>query len=66
MNLTRQQELKLIELGLTTLINQLTGKEKPKVKRASKKKVRRWSKQQREKFTKTMKNVWRKKHGQTL
>lgn len=54
--MTREQELKLIEIGLETL---LSGHSKPKKLTGGKK----WSDAQREKFRKTMARVWKEKRA---
>jgi len=62
MKLTRQQELVLINIGLSHVLNGLV---KPTTKKVSKKKPkstkRKWSETQRKKFAKTMAKVWKDK-----
>lgn len=61
MDLSRKQELYLINLGLKSLVEKTIGGPKPKVKKV---KGHKWTKAQRKKFINTMKKVWEaKKNG---
>lgn len=62
MNLTRKQELALIDMGLKQLLNNLV-KEPKKDKVVEKPKGRKWTKEQRAKFAKTMSKVWKNKQA---
>lgn len=70
MNLTRKQELVLIDLGLRWLLEHLPqnvvasdGEILPKKKKVSKvkRKKRKWSPEQHKKFANTMKKVWERR-----
>jgi len=66
--LTRRQELALIDLGLSRLLDEVLNIPKPTKKakttpKPEKKKSRKWTKAQREKFQATMRKVWKKKQA---
>lgn len=70
MNLTRKQELLLIDLGLRWLLEHLPsnvvssdGEILPKEKKVSKpkRKKRKWSPEQHKKFARTMKKIWKER-----
>ena len=54
--MTRQQELKLIEIGLDALLKELKPKRKAK-------RGRKWTKEQHKKFAKSMTRTWAKKRA---
>lgn len=65
MKLTRKQELYLIDLGLSQVIDNLMGHVKSKrtpwnkgIRKNGLKKARKWTKEQRAKYAETMKRKW--------
>ena len=62
MNLTRKQELKLIDIGLESVVSKALHTE-PRARKVEKIKKLKWSRKQRTRFMKTMKSKWDKKRN---
>lgn len=62
MKLTRKQELLLIDIGLATLVNNLS-KPTPIKKENGGAKKRKWSKERHKKYAETMAKKWNKKEN---
>lgn len=68
LKLTRTQELRLIQLGIETLLNKIYTNTPPKTRNyrphnKGKKGVHKWSDTQRKKFSATMKKKWADKRA---